>query len=82
MPSAAFLAAAKQGNRQPVILLAVESPTALKDAVTTIDDWQASSSIVNINTAAEPGSIILTTNGPDPNAQSYPDPGQTESLLF
>ena len=62
MPSAAFIAAASAANRQPVVLLSIESANAIKRAITTQADWLAASA-VNLNTYSEPGRVFMATDG-------------------
>lgn len=71
MPSSAFIKAASAANRQPVVLLAIESVDAIKRQITTQPDWLAASP-VNLNTATEPGRVFLTTDGTEPYAGFYP----------
>jgi hypothetical protein len=78
MPSAAFLKAAREAKRRPVLLLAVESPAAHKASLSTRDDWQGSSELTGLNTATEPGSVFLQTDGPTPYASFSADPGTVE----
>jgi hypothetical protein len=62
MPSEAFIKAASASNRQPVVLLEIESVDAVTIPVTTEQDW-LNSTLVNINTSAVPGQIRMATDG-------------------
>lgn len=63
MPTAAFLEAAKKSDRQPVVVLAVESISALKVSCSTPSEWQAAKANTNINVLSDPGTAYLTTDG-------------------
>lgn len=70
MPSPAFIKAASAANRQPVVLLAIESVDAIKRQITTQSDWQAATP-VNLNTVNEPGRVFMTTDGAEPYPGIY-----------
>ncbi|WP_020675271.1 hypothetical protein [Geopsychrobacter electrodiphilus] len=58
MPSAAFLAAAKAGNRNPVALMAVESIDAIYATYGTGSQWAGSVDLTNIDTAVISGEAV------------------------
>lgn len=62
MPTEAFIKAASASNREPVVLLAIESVDAIKKQVTTRADWEASSR-TNINVTYVAGEVRLGTDG-------------------
>lgn len=61
MPSAAFLAAAKAGNRKPVALMSIESADALVREYSTQSDWAGSSLLTNISTSEIPGAAVVAS---------------------
>lgn len=72
MPTAAFIAAAGAANRQPVALLAIESPSAEKLTFSTQEQW-ADCTISGLNETRTPGEIQLQTdNAFYPNVGNYP----------
>ncbi|MDD2854220.1 MAG: hypothetical protein PHU01_01675 [Desulfuromonadaceae bacterium] len=73
MPSDAFIKAASAANRQPVVLLAIESIDAIKKYYGIQSEWQAGQ-LDNINTTYEPGNIRLTTNDVEPISGPAPSP--------
>lgn len=80
MPSAAFLKAAAAANRQPVILLAIESVDAIKRQTTTQADW-AGTTRTAVNYLSEPGKLFLATDGPEAYSGTYPGAVQDSSVI-
>lgn len=74
MPSDAFIKAASAANRQPVVLLAIESIDAIKRVVTTQAEWETLPVLTNINTTLVPGEVRLATDGAEqvPGMYWYP----------
>lgn len=70
MPTDAFIAAASAANRQPVVLLAVESIDAIKVDVSTQSVFQAGT-LTDINATYESNRIRLTTDGSEATAERY-----------
>jgi hypothetical protein len=74
MPSAAFIKAASAANRQPVVLLAIESVDAIKKECTTKQNW-LDSSLTNINATTTNGEVCLQTDGTeDTFSTAWPEP--------
>lgn len=59
MATANFIAAAKKANRQPTVLMAIESSDAIQKKYTTQSDWQGSITLTNIDTTTIPGDAAL-----------------------
>ena len=70
MPTEAFINAASAANRQPVVLLAIESVDAIKKEVSGQTKFQACA-LSNINTTSETNKIRLTTDGVEDMAERY-----------
>lgn len=57
-----YLAAARQANRRPVILLEAQSRDAVRDEVSAASDWQASKSLpASADVGSVPGTLRLLT---------------------
>lgn len=80
MPSDAFLSAARRENRQPVVLVAIETPNASKQVITSQDDWEGGS-LTRLNATASPGDLILETDGAEPFSGNYPTTIAPNSLV-
>lgn len=81
MPSAAWLAAAKESPRDMVAVLSIESVDAIKAACTTKADWDAAKSITNLNSATEPGTLYLVTDGDESYSGEYVAPTISPNAL-
>lgn len=82
MPSANFIAAASAANRKPVAFLAIESSSAIKAALSTKEDWNASSLKTSVNIDTEPGRIFMATDAMDPYSGEYPSPVYSYYMAF
>jgi hypothetical protein len=63
MPSAAFLRAFEAANVQPVVLMRLESASALRRTVTTQADWQACQMLTGWDATALPGAVVPAKTG-------------------
>jgi hypothetical protein len=70
MPTEAFIKAASAVNRQPVVLLAIESPAAEKPFVSIQLQWEACTR-TNINSSLIDGQICITTDDNEEVAYKY-----------
>jgi hypothetical protein len=74
MTSSAWIAAARRTDRQPVLLMSVESVNAINKVITTRTDWEAGPVRTNINTSSpldDPGVVIMATDGAEIHAGQY-----------
>jgi len=80
MPSDAFIKAASASNRQPVVLLAIESVNAITVPVTTAQNW-LDSTLVHINTSEVPGQIRMATDDVEPSSGTHDGPETTSGAV-
>lgn len=71
MTSAAFIAAAREASRDPVLLMAVESVDTIRARCTTEADWTAAKTATNTSSANRPGSVVMATDGTEAESGYY-----------
>lgn len=81
MPSAAWLAAAKESPRDMVAYLSIESVDAIKAACTTKADWDGAKILTNLNSATEPGTLYLVTDGDESYSGEFQAPTISPNAL-